>query len=206
MTNGPSFRPLPGEHDVGDADQASATSQRSGGKLVRNHSIGVTAQRGAVGVLDRVRLGRDLADHEEQDDLQHDADDDAERAGGALEQHTEQRGRRELRDEHEEQHDVERLLGVLEHLREPRGALAALVGQRDAPGSGSCATNAVSAEREPDRQDEQHDDDDEDRPVGAAHVASRRSPQRSVSLLRKRSSSSRSRRCIAAASRSSAWS
>ena len=48
----------------------------------------MTQQRGTLGVLDRVRLGRDLADHEEQHDLQHDADDDAERARGALEQHT----------------------------------------------------------------------------------------------------------------------
>ena len=79
MTNGPCFRPLPGEDDVGDADEQASTVQRSGAKLGEEPQHRRERERGAFGVLHRERLRRDLADHEEQHDLQHDADDDARR-------------------------------------------------------------------------------------------------------------------------------
>ena len=171
VTNGPSFRPLPGSTTL-----AMPMSSRE--KPAQRREVGEEPQhrrdreRGAFGVLDRVRLRRDLADHEEQDDLQHDADDDAERARAALEQHTEQRGRRELRHEHEEQHDVERPLRVLEHVaRDWPARLPPSSCERDRADAAHPGERRLRG-REPDRDHEQHDDDDEDRPVGTAHRCS----------------------------------
>ena len=57
------------EHDVGEADEAAR--QHAQRREVREEpQQRRDAQRGAFGVLDRVRLRRDLADHEEQHDLQ----------------------------------------------------------------------------------------------------------------------------------------
>ena len=74
------------------------------------------------------------------------------------------------------------------------GALVALFLERD--GADAAHPHERGLGRgEPDRQDEQHDDDREDRPVGSAHAVC--SPWAlSSSSCRKRSSSSRSRRCI----------
>ena len=165
---------------------------------MRNQRNGRRSQRGAVGVLDRVRLRRDLADHEEQHDLEHDADARRPARRAVRSSRTPSRvGARELGDEHEQQHDVERPLRVLEHRGQPSP-------RRLRPSSASASarirlmrTNAVSAMREPDRREEQHDDDGEDRPVGCrSRLGSRRRRAR-ARAARKRSSSSRSRRCIA---------
>ena len=86
--------------------------------------------------------------------------------------------RRELGDEHEEQHDVERLLGALEHARPAAGRACCPLPRARSPGCGSCATNAVSAQREPDRQPMNSTTTaTEDRPVGSAHDARVACPQ-----------------------------
>ena len=188
------------EHHVGDTDEEirRPAQRREVGEEPQHRRDG---QRGTFGVLHRERLRRHLADHEEQDDLQHDADDDAPRAGGALEQHTDERRRGQLGDEDEQQHDVEGLLGVFEHRRQAtRPLVGVLLGQGEGPDAAHAHERGLG-DGEPDRQHEEHDDDDQDRPVGTTHLTC---PQ--PSSCRNRSSSSRSRRCIDSASRSSAWS
>ena len=199
VTKGPCFRPLPGRHDVGHADQEvrRPPQRREVGEEPQHRR---ERERGALGVLHREGLRRDLPDHEEEEDLEHDADDDAPRAGRAFEQHTDERGHRELTDEHQEQHDVERLLRVLEHLHETVRPLVAVFRERDRPDAVHPDERGLRRGEE-DRQHEEHDDDREDRPVGTAHVTCLQ-----PSSCWKRSSSSRSRRCIDAASCSSAWS
>ena len=188
-----------GEDDVGDPDEQARqpTQRREVGEEPQHRG---ERERGALGVLHRERLRRDLADHEEQDDLQHDAEDDTDGSRGALQQHADERGGGELRDQHHEQHDVERLLGVFQHHDQSVRALVALFLERDGPDAAHADERGLRRGEE-DRQDEQEDDGDDDRPVGPAH-ADRLQP----SSCRKRSSSSRSRRCIDSASRSSAWS
>ena len=66
------------EHDVGDADEdvRRPPQRREVGEEPEHRG---ERERGALGVLHREGLGRDLADHEEEEDLQHDADHDAPR-------------------------------------------------------------------------------------------------------------------------------
>ena len=79
------LQPLARHHDVGEADEPAGEGAQ--GREVRD---GVeepgAAQRGAVGVLDRVRLRHDLGDDEEQHQLEHEADDDPDRPEVAVEQ------------------------------------------------------------------------------------------------------------------------
>ena len=167
----PLLQALARQHHVRQPDEA-ARQQAQRREVGDGPEEARDAQRGAVGVLDRVGLRRDLADHEVHDDLQHQADEEPGAAERALEQRTEQRGARQLRDEHEEQHHVERLLGPLQHLRESSRALAALFLERERADPAHAGERGLG-HREDDREEEQHDDGDEDRPVGAAHAAPR---------------------------------
>ena len=86
----------PGSSDVGEADQARATGSAAAGSTVIAQRKPDTRERGAVGVLDRVRLGRHLADHEEEDDLEHEPDEDTGRAERVVEHDAEQRRARRV--------------------------------------------------------------------------------------------------------------
>ena len=74
VTNGPSLRPLPGRITLAKPmrprDEHADRPERGEEPQQRRD-----AQRGAVGVLDRVGLRRDLGDHEEEHDLHDGADE-----------------------------------------------------------------------------------------------------------------------------------
>ncbi len=110
----------------------------------------------------------------------------------------EERRARQLRDEHEEQHRVERLLRVLEHLGEAARTLLALLGERDRSDPVHPDERRLG-HREVDGEEEEDDDCGEEQPVDGLHQAlSGGAPgaDPASSAARNRSSSSRSRRCI----------
>src|SRR4051794_124073 len=191
------FETLAGHHGVGEADQCPSEQpqRREVGDAVEQTRA---AERGAVGVLDRVRLGNHLGDDEEEHQLEHEADDDADRAEVAVEQDAEQIRARELRDEHEEEQAVDRPLRVLEHDGELLRPAAAFVGQRQRADAVHPRERHLG-EAQDRRADEQHEDDPEEHPVARAHGDSTSAPANDES-------SSRSRRCIRSASSGSAWS
>ncbi len=200
-----------GQDDVGEADQAASRAQRSGGKFVRKREQPGDAQRRPVGVLDRVGLRHDLADHEEQRRSATRCRCTNPSVPNVL---LEQDTRRAIavvswQHEHEQADDVERPLRLLEHARQPPAPRA--------PSSSSASArtrlirvNAVSAMRQHARR------------PGTARRSPRRvaSPLRSChagiwtrahrpsscSSSRNRANSSRSRFLIASDSWSSAWS
>ncbi len=112
---------------------------------------------------------------------------------GALEQRTEQRRARQLGDEHEQQHDVERLLGLLEHRGQPRAPGGCPRRRVRARGCGSCARTRSPPPPARSTTAKRSDDRDQQQPVGAAHVLRVRGRAVLPGSCRCRNSSSNSR-------------
>ena len=204
VTNGPSLRPRPGSRTL-PRPISALDSSRKGAKTVTAYRKPRDAERRPVRVLDGVRLGHHLGDHEEEHDLDDEADEHAGRAEHVVEDDAEQRGRHEVRQQDEEQHRVERLLGMLQELGQPRRALLPLVLEGERPDPAHAGERRL-AECEERREQEEDDDRCDAGPVGARHCSVSSTADVSPSSARNFARSSCSHACIRVASSSSAWS
>ena len=112
VTNGPSARPRPGSTMLA-RPMKPRVSRRSGAKLRDEDEQARHEQHGALGVRDRVGLGRDLGEGEEDGDLEEAADEQADGSVGGLEHRAEERRRHHLAAEQHQQDRVQRAFLML---------------------------------------------------------------------------------------------
>jgi len=125
------LQPSSREQDVGETDQTPG--ERAQRREVRQERENRRHQdRSPIRVLDREGLRYDLEEHEEDRDLDHDAEHEPDRAEVCLEQDTREVGGHQLAHEDDQQQRVERPLRSFEQTRQPRRPAPAILleGQR----------------------------------------------------------------------------
>ena len=216
MTNGPCRRPLPGQHDVGEADEAAREDAQRREARDERRATATSPARRARCAAPRTSSARPRTNVNTTTISTTMPTATPAAPKRRLEHGAEQRRGDHLAAEHEQQDAVQRLLRMLEQAqhavaracRPPRRARSSRMRLT--------RTNAVSAQREHAGERQQHDDDD-DRdgsstgrhasgrvPVSGGAVTGPLTPFSSSSRNRARSSCSRRR--ITAASSASAWS
>ncbi len=168
VTNGPPRRPLPGITMLA-SPMNMRVSTRSGGKRVTNANSADTIERGALRVLHRERLRRDLREREHDDDFDEHPDREAERAVAGLEHGSDQRRGDEVAAEEQQQHAVQRPLRMVEQPDQSIGALVALVAKiHQADATDAYERSLGEGEN---RRERPQREDDGDRHGGAVHRA-----------------------------------